>query len=89
MVPRGSGPAAAEAWRKMKSWSSQVDLAKEFKKGISFSHSLTFIESELLDGDVLSLTSSDPVASALLDSYPAYAELLEVLEPAMVRLDFP
>lgn len=38
---------------------------------------------------MLFLTSSDLVANALLDSYFVYAELLEVLEPAMVRLDLP
>lgn len=29
---RGSGPAAAEAQRGLKSWSSQVELAEKFEK---------------------------------------------------------
>ncbi len=34
-APHGSGPAAAEARRKISSWGSQVDLADELKKGLS------------------------------------------------------
>ncbi|KAL0194973.1 hypothetical protein M9458_008545, partial [Cirrhinus mrigala] len=64
---RGSGPSAAEAWRKMSLWGSQVDLADELKKGLSLSRSSVEGEDELLaDDDVISLTSSDPAASALL-----------------------
>lgn len=36
---RGSGPAVAEARRRMSSWGSQVDLAEEFREGLS-SHTL-------------------------------------------------
>ncbi|KAI2645290.1 NADP-dependent malic enzyme, chloroplastic [Labeo rohita] len=67
-APRGSGPAAAEARRKLKSWGSQVDLADELKKGLSLSRSSVTDESELRDDDAISLTSSDPGASALLAS---------------------
>ncbi|KAL0180337.1 hypothetical protein M9458_025779, partial [Cirrhinus mrigala] len=95
-VPRGSGPSAAEARRKMSSWGSQVDLADELKKG-------TFPFTCLLaDDDVVSLTSSDPAAKEQemledeeaeaepsLISCPAYEELLEVMECATVRLDLP
>ncbi|KAL0158365.1 hypothetical protein M9458_046441, partial [Cirrhinus mrigala] len=110
-VPCGSGPSAAEARRKMSSWGSQVDLADELKKGLSLSRVSVAGEDELLaDDDVVSLTSSDSAASALLGpsqeeqemlegeeaeaepsliSCPAYAELLEVMDHATVRLDLP
>ncbi|KAL0152640.1 hypothetical protein M9458_052363, partial [Cirrhinus mrigala] len=68
-TPRGSGPAAAEAQRKLSSWGSQVDLANKLDKGLSLSRLSAGDESELLDDDdVVSLTSSDPAASALLGS---------------------
>uniref|UniRef100_A0A673L8B9 Alkylglycerone-phosphate synthase n=1 Tax=Sinocyclocheilus rhinocerous TaxID=307959 RepID=A0A673L8B9_9TELE len=38
-APHGSGPAAAEARRRMSSWCLQVDLADEFWEGLSFSRS--------------------------------------------------
>ncbi|KAL0147722.1 hypothetical protein M9458_056961, partial [Cirrhinus mrigala] len=57
-TPRGSGPAAAEARRKLSLWGSQVDLADKLDKGLSLSHSSVGYESELLnDDDVISLTS--------------------------------
>ncbi|KAL0151682.1 hypothetical protein M9458_053083 [Cirrhinus mrigala] len=102
-VPRGSGPAAAEARRKLSLWGIA-------DKGLSLSRSSAGDESELLeDDDVISLTSSDPAASALLGSTqeeqelldkemqhessqtscPTYDELLEVMERATARLDLP
>uniref|UniRef100_A0A672QRI2 phosphatidylinositol-4,5-bisphosphate 3-kinase n=1 Tax=Sinocyclocheilus grahami TaxID=75366 RepID=A0A672QRI2_SINGR len=60
--PCGSGPSAAEAWRKKSLWGSQVDLADELKKDLSLSYSSVTDERELLDDDVISLIS----ASALL-----------------------
>ncbi|KAL0195685.1 hypothetical protein M9458_009257, partial [Cirrhinus mrigala] len=100
-APHGSGPAAAEARRKLSSWGSQVDLADKLDKGLS----LALLD----DDDVISLTSSDPAASTLLgstqeeqelldeemqsepsqSSCPAYDELLEVMERATARLDLP
>ncbi len=51
----------------MKSWGSQADLADEFERELSLSHESAKNESEPLDyDDVISLTSSDPAASALL-----------------------
>ncbi len=38
-VPRGSGPASADAERSLKSWGSQVDLAERMETGTSFSSS--------------------------------------------------
>ncbi|KAI2665880.1 NLR family CARD domain-containing protein 3 [Labeo rohita] len=77
-APRGSGPAAAEARRKLSSWGSQVDLADRLEKGLSLSRSLAGDESELLeDDDVISLTSSDPAASALLGSTQKEQVLLD------------
>ncbi len=43
-----SGPTAAEARRRMKSWGSQLDMADELE---SFSHASAENESELLDCD--------------------------------------
>uniref|UniRef100_A0A673GRD2 Piccolo presynaptic cytomatrix protein n=1 Tax=Sinocyclocheilus rhinocerous TaxID=307959 RepID=A0A673GRD2_9TELE len=62
-APRGSGPAAAEARRRMSSWGSQVDLADEFREGLSNksrSRSSAAGERQPPEDDVLSLTSSDP-----------------------------
>ncbi len=57
----------AEVRRRMKSWGSQVDLADELEREPSLSHELAGNEGEPLDyDDAISLTSSDPVASALL-----------------------
>ncbi len=33
-APRGSGPAAAEAVRRLSSWRLQMELANEFERGI-------------------------------------------------------
>lgn len=33
----GSGPTEAEAWQRLKSWGSQVELAEEFEKGMALS----------------------------------------------------
>ncbi len=61
-APHGSGPAAAEAARRLRSWGSQMELADESAGGINISSAAD--ESKLLD--VLPLTSSDPARSALL-----------------------
>ncbi len=51
----------------MSLWGSQADLADELERGLSFSCSSAANKGELLDDDdVISLTSSDPAASALL-----------------------
>ncbi len=64
---RDSGPTATEARRRMKSWGSQADLADELERELSLSHESAGNEGEPLDyGDAISMTSSDPVASALL-----------------------
>ncbi len=65
-APRGLGPAAAEAARRLRSWGSQMELADESAGGINISRSSEADESKLLEEDVLSLTSSDPAGSALL-----------------------
>ncbi len=64
---RDSRPTFAEARRRMKSWGSQVDLADELERELSLSRKSAGNESEPLDyDDAISLTSSDPAASALL-----------------------
>lgn len=54
--------------RRLKSWGSQMELTEEFERGVNLLHASAVDERELLEGDVLSLTSSDPAASALLVS---------------------
>ncbi len=65
-APCGSGPAAAEAARRLRWWGSQMELADESAGGINISRSSAADKSKLLEEDVLSLTSSDPAGSALL-----------------------
>ncbi len=65
-APRGSGPAAAEAAMRLRSWGSQMELGDESARGINISRSSAADKSKLLEGDVLSITSSDPAGSALL-----------------------
>ncbi len=65
-APRGSGLAAAEAGRRLRSRGLQMELADESAGGINISRSSAADESKLLEEDVLSLTSSDPAGSALL-----------------------
>ncbi|MGL5902948.1 MAG: hypothetical protein ACRCZO_09705, partial [Cetobacterium sp.] len=70
-VPGGSGPARAEAERRLYSWGSQVELAAEFERGDTVPQSQAAGGDELLDDDdAISLTSSDPGASALLTLSP-------------------
>ncbi len=77
-VSRGSGPAVAEAWRRMSLWGSQTDLADELERGLFFLRSVAANQSELLDyDDAISLTSSDPAASALLGSAQDEQEMSE------------
>ncbi len=62
----------------MKSWGSQVDLADELERELSFSHESARNEGEPLDyDDVISLTSSDPAASALLGYAQEEQEMAE------------
>ncbi|KAL0153483.1 hypothetical protein M9458_051212, partial [Cirrhinus mrigala] len=89
-VPRGSDPATAEARRKLSSWGSQVDLTDELKKGLSLSRSSARDEDELLDDDdAISLTSSDPAASALLGSTQEEQEMLYEDEEAEAESSHP
>ncbi len=68
-VSRSSGTAVAKARRRMSLWGSQTDLTDELERGFSFLRSSAANEGELLDyDDAISLTSSDPVARALLGS---------------------
>ncbi len=64
-APCGSGPAAAEAAKRLRLWGSQMELADESAGGINILRSSAADESKLLEEDVLSLTS-DPAGSALL-----------------------
>ncbi len=75
---RDSRPTVAEARRRMKSWVSQVDLADELERELSLSHESARNEGEPLDhDDAISLTSSDPAASALLGYAQEEQEMAE------------
>ncbi len=64
---RGSRPTVAKARRGLNSWGSQAELTDELDRGLSLSRSSAANEGERLDDDdAISLTSSDPVAGALL-----------------------
>ncbi len=77
-VSRDLRPTVAEAWRGMKSWGSRVDQADELERELSLSHESARNENEPLDyDDVISLTSSDPAASALLGYTPDEQEMAE------------
>ncbi len=75
---RDSGPTVAEAWRRMRLWGSQVDLADELERELCFSRLSAENKGKLLDDDdEISLTSSDPVASALLGYAQEEQEMFE------------
>ncbi len=82
-APRGSGPAAAEVARRLRSWGSQMELTDESAVGINISRSAAADESKLLEEDVLSLTSSDPARSALL-AHGGLMSLLSLSAPRIV-----
>lgn len=69
-MPRDSGPAVAEASRKLKSWGSQIELADKLEKGLSISHSSAADESKLPDDEAISL---DDEASTFLTPRPSHA----------------
>ncbi len=66
-APCGSGPAVAEAARRLRLWGLQIELADEFERGVNLSRSSEADKGDLLEEGMLSLTSSDPAGSALLD----------------------
>ncbi len=75
---RDSRPTVAEARRRMTLWGSQVDLADELERELFFSHESARNEGESLDhDDAISLTSSDPAASALLGYAQEEQEMAE------------
>ncbi|KAL0161325.1 hypothetical protein M9458_045050, partial [Cirrhinus mrigala] len=75
---------------KLSSWGSQVDLTDKPDKGLSLSRLSAEEKSELLeDDDVISLTSSDPAASALLGSTQEEQELLDEMQPESSQTSCP
>ncbi len=88
LPPRGSGPAAAEAVKRLSSRRSQMKLANKFEREEFFiSRSTAADESELREEDVLSVTSSDLAGSALLayGVLKSDVELLEVMKRALLQ----
>ncbi len=75
---RDSGPTAAEARRRMKSWGSQLDTADELERDRPFSRASAENESELLVCDfAIFLTSTDSATSALLGYAQEEQEIFE------------
>ncbi len=54
------GPMSTEDRWRMRLWGSQVELAKEFQKGMDLSYSSVSESREFLDQDMLSLASPNP-----------------------------
>ncbi|KAI2664245.1 Transposon Ty3-G Gag-Pol polyprotein [Labeo rohita] len=78
-VPRGSGPASAEAGRRLHSWGSQLDLFGSLLRGT---------------GSTLRLSSSEEVDIESVEEAPQsvqYEELLEVVTRAVekLKIDWP
>ncbi len=65
-APRGSGPAAGEAVKRLSLRRSQMELRTSLREEFFISRSTAADESKLREKDVLSVTSSDPAGSALL-----------------------
>ncbi len=65
-APRGSGPAAAKAVKRLSSRRSQMELTNDLREEFFISRSTATDESKLREEDALSVTSSDPAGSALL-----------------------
>ncbi len=75
---RDSGPTAAEARRRIKSWGSQLDVADELERDRPCSCASTENENELLDFDfAIFLTTSYSEASALLGYAQEEQEMFE------------
>ncbi len=65
-IPSFSGPAAAEAVRRLISRRSQMELVNQLREEFFISCSSAADKSKLREEDVLSVTASDPAGSALL-----------------------
>ncbi len=66
-APRGAGPAAAEAERRLHSWGSQLDLADELGTGLSLSQPSVASSVALQPNlEAQSPVSFDPAESMLL-----------------------
>ncbi len=68
-VPQGSGPAAAEAQRRLQSWGSQMDLSAEVEMGTALS---------LPSPDRFSASSQGWEARAAVSSAPIEAQTLQL-----------
>ncbi len=66
LSPHGSGPAVAEAARRLSHGDRRWCLLTSLREEFLISRSSAADESKLLEEDVLSVTSSDPAGSALL-----------------------
>ena len=66
-VPRGSGPARAEAERRLASWGSQRDLADRLERGVNLSDDSADDEGELQVDDEEDFSPTVPATDALQD----------------------
>ncbi|KAI2646068.1 Transposon Ty3-G Gag-Pol polyprotein [Labeo rohita] len=89
-VPRGSGPASAEAERRLHSWGSQLDLAEGMETDPLPVHRDRKLA--LRTGSPLHISSSEEVDVVSVDKvsapqFPQYEELLEVATRAVAKLN--
>ncbi len=74
----------------MKSWVSQVYLVDELERELSLLHESARNEGEPLDhDDAISLTSSDPAASALLGYAQEEQEMGDEVETELSQISCP
>ncbi len=71
-VPQGSGPAVAEAQRRLQSWGSQIDLSAELEMGTALS---------LPSPDRFSASSQGGEARAAVSSALIEAQTLQLSDP--------
>ncbi|KAI2661423.1 Transposon Ty3-G Gag-Pol polyprotein [Labeo rohita] len=94
-VPRGSGPASAEAGRRLHSWGSQLDLAEGMETDPQPGLWVRKPALRILPpgtGSTLPISSSEEVdvesvGDVQAPSFPQYEELLEVVTRAVAKLN--
>ncbi|CAM4467978.1 unnamed protein product [Leuciscus chuanchicus] len=88
--PHGTGPARAEAQRRLSSWGSQMELADRLESGVHLLDSSSFDEGELqVDDDVLSLSPNASAAAALPDGQDMVDDAVSQVETESSRPSCP
>ncbi|KAI2668352.1 Transposon Ty3-G Gag-Pol polyprotein [Labeo rohita] len=92
-VPHGSGPASAEAERRLHSWGSQLDLVEGMETGDPLSPASPTKSAARPSGSEARAAEVDVVSleEAAAPQFPQYEELLEVVTRAVAKLsiDWP